>query len=147
MNNNLNIRISDSTINTFLDFLHRNDDLFSPKLSEQVNISDYVYKIFHHAIRYEAYINQTIVGTIVVYNNQGNGFAFVTLVLCDKRYLHRGIITKLYKHVEKHLARNNVTEIELETQSSNLIAQKFYEKMGYNIIDRNITRIVYKKFL
>lgn len=145
MNNNLDIRICDSNIYAFSEFLLKNDDLFSPKLTEQVNISDYVKKIFKYAIRYEAYINQTLVGAIAVYNNQGNGFAFVTLVLCDKKYLHRGIITKLYKYAEKHLVSNNVKEIKLETQSSNFIAQRFYAKMGYNIFERNITRIVYKK--
>ena len=62
------------------------------------------------------------------------------LFVCED-YRQKGVATKLIQRLELEFEKYDATEITLQTGKRNVIAQKFYENSGYEVMQR----IVYRK--
>lgn len=142
---NLEFKINNVSIELLTDFIYKNNYLFVPELSSQVDLPKYIEKIYKYAIIFEAHYDNKLIGIIAAYNNHETKSAFLTLVLCDKEYLHKGVISKLYMFAENNLKKQNLKKFELETQENNIISQKLYKKLGFTAIKNYSSKIQYEK--
>jgi dTDP-4-amino-4,6-dideoxy-D-galactose acyltransferase len=92
---------------------------------------------------------------IVVYRKQNcilgfatykvfRGFATIGLIGVSPEYQGEGIGRKLLEAVENELLNNKIKELRIPTQLKNEIACRFYERLGYKIIERKIIKHYWK---
>lgn len=88
---------------------------------------------------------------IVVYKKQNDILGFVTyklfsefatigLIGVSPEFQGEGIGRKLLQAVERKLINNKTEELRIPTQLNNEIACKFYERLGYKIIEKKIIK-------
>ena len=124
-------------INTYDDILstiERFDSIFSPSLSRRVSdLHKYALKLEGNAIVYVANYTETI-GFIAFYVNNSE-YVFVTLIAILEQHQKSGIGRAL---IEKcfEVSRNlHIGKVRLEVLKDNAQAIKFYENLGFNIVD------------
>lgn len=129
---NIIYKLNISDIEVIKNFIKKNDKLFNPRLSQQIDIESYVKKIKTNATIFEAYCDDILRGIIAVYLNDCTKIGYITLVLCDYEFLHQGIISNLYDFFESYVLKNtNIETLHLETQNTNIKAINLYEKKGF----------------
>ncbi|MBU7016327.1 MAG: GNAT family N-acetyltransferase [Theionarchaea archaeon] len=79
---------------------------------------------------YLAYINETIVGHIILRKNWNN-YAYVEDIAVDVQFRQQGIGKALLSHAKKWAEEKELAGVMLETQNNNVAACKFYEKCGF----------------
>lgn len=80
------------------------------------------------------YIDQDIVGYLVVNFEEYNNRMRITQLLVDQRFRRQGIGKSLMSYAEKLATSVNARALVLETQTCNIPAITFYKKCGYKII-------------
>jgi ribosomal-protein-alanine N-acetyltransferase len=144
---NLEFKINTVSHNDLLKFYLDNDNSFSPSLSEQVNIADYVKKIKDNATTFEVWDNN-IVGLIAGYFNDTEGKkAYITSVIISPNYQGRGIASRLLREVIDYACKNNFVSIGLEVQQSNEKALSIYKKFNFKIISQNQTKLKMERII
>lgn len=85
---------------------------------------------------------------IFVYVDKNDVLGFVTfqvnkkkgtigLIAVYEKAQGKGVGAALISHVEAYLINKNISQLHIPTQSTNTIACKFYEKLGYQIKESN----------
>jgi ribosomal protein S18 acetylase RimI-like enzyme len=118
-------------------FLHLKEcsNLFSPALSETVNIHEYSKKIFLQSVTFEAWVNNNLIGLIAAYfNDVKTHAAYITNVSIIKEYSGLGLASSLLRMCINHAKLNNFSSISLEVNQSNTPAINLYKKHGFKII-------------
>jgi ribosomal protein S18 acetylase RimI-like enzyme len=118
-------------------FLHLKEcsGLFSPALSETVNIQEYSKKIFLQSITFEAWVKNNLIGLIAIYlNDVKTHSAYITNVSISKEYSGLGLASALLRMCINHSKLNNFSSIVLEVNQSNTPAINLYKKHGFKII-------------
>lgn len=78
-------------------------------------------------------IDNNTVGFILFSLNEHTRLLLIELIAIDKSYVGKKIGKKLVKAVECFSKNNGYTEIEVGTQTNNILAQNFYYKCGFCI--------------
>lgn len=108
------------------------DDVFTPPLSDRVNVDDYASKIADRAQRFEAWINCELVGLIAAYcNDLEQRTAFITSVSVLPIWQGRGIASRLMAICIGYVRNLGFRRIELEVEGSNAAAVTLYNKHGF----------------
>lgn len=108
------------------------DAVFTPQLSDRVNVDDYASKIANRAQRFEAWINCDLVGLIAAYcNNLERRTAFITSVSVLPIWQGRGIASRLMAFCISYMQNLGFKRIELEVEDSNAAAVTLYMKHGF----------------
>jgi len=115
------------------DILKEYDELFPRSLSSRIeDLPSYAKKLSKNAIIYCAYDENKLLGFAAMYaNDKINKKAFLAQIAVNKKY--RGLNvgkSLLYKCFEKSRIEK-MKFIELEVDSTNIKAIKFYEKLGF----------------
>lgn len=126
-------RSIESDIYTHLSACDRN---FVRALVKRVTIKDYSTKIYNKAMRFEAWVNDTLVGLVAAYcNDQTKRIAYITSVTVLSEWQGKGIALELMKRCIEHARKLGMYCIRLEVAWGNAPAIRLYEKCGFAITD------------
>jgi ribosomal protein S18 acetylase RimI-like enzyme len=115
--------------------LLRADVAFVPDLSSRVDIHAYAEKLHDKADRFEAWINQELVGLMAAYcNQQQKGKTFVSSVSVWPKCQGKGIAGRLMQLCIEHAKNLGFTQMELDVNQQSLAALALYQKFGFNVL-------------
>ena len=123
--------------------LQKCDKMFTPFLSQRVNIYDYARKIHKNAERFEAWEGRRLAAMVCAYINSGE--AFITNVSVELEYQGLGLASSLTKDLVSFASGEKLFLIKLEVHKENTPAVKLYRKLGFcyeNISDAQGTMIL-----
>jgi ribosomal protein S18 acetylase RimI-like enzyme len=131
-------RKNTASIELITDHFNSCADSFNPPLYTYVVIEDYAKKIFDHAVTFEAWDEDKLVGlSAVYYNNITERIAFWTNLSLLDAYQNKGIASELTSYVIDHGRTNGFKRIDLEVKSINEKVKQFYKKHGFVITGKN----------
>lgn len=114
-------------------YLEKHDNDFPIRLSEKVNLEEYLFKI-NKLGKSIICMNdkEEIIGLVFYYdNNIIEKKAFVSLVSIDKNYRNRGIAKNMILELFKCLKNTHINLCEVPTHKTNYIAINLYESLGF----------------
>ncbi len=112
---------------------------FVPPLSTVVSIDVYAMKLVNNANRCEVWIDNVLVGLIAYYNTGDGMFISNFSVLIE--YQGAGVSRLLYKYYQSISGIVHATT--LRTSIFNVRAQKFYESIGFLVVNRSNDEVEY----
>ncbi|WP_435235561.1 GNAT family N-acetyltransferase [Psychromonas sp. PT13] len=129
-------------------FLLKNDDCFTPPLSERINLKDYSGKLSSKGHNIFAYTEKDI-GHACFYINNSDKVSFLSSICVDDNFKGKILAKTILREVELQLMLIGVKELYLEVNWLNKRAISFYTKNGYIFVDRsnrnNSSRYMFKK--
>lgn len=115
--------------------LLRADATFEPALSSRVNLRAYAQKLNDRAVRFEAWLDEELVGLVASYCNQPyGGKSFVTSVSVWPECQGQGIAARLMRQCIEHVQVLGFYQMELEVDQRSLPAVALYRKLGFNTV-------------
>ncbi len=97
---------------------------------------EYAQKVCLHAVRFEAWKGDQLVGLVAVYmNDEGKEKAFVTNVSVVHEYVGRGIASLLIEQAMLEAKQQKLKKIILEVSANNPAAVSLYRKMNF-VVDK-----------
>lgn len=110
------------------------DSSFVQELSRRVDIVEYSHKIAEKALRFEAWLEDKLIGLVAVYCNAADKkVAFVTNVSVLSEMQGKGIGHQLMQNCITHVKLLGFFCLELEVEGSNSVARRLYEKLGFRV--------------
>lgn len=132
MNVKIDFEFSTTDAAQIAEHLNACDSSFVQGLSRRVNIMEYSHKIAKNALRFEAWLEDRLVGLVAVYcNTPDKKVAFVTNVSVLSDLQGKGIGFQLMKNCITHVKLLDFFCLELEVEGSNVGARMLYEKLGF----------------
>ena len=106
---------------------------FNPPLSHRVDIAAYAERIHANAERFEAWIDNHLVGMVAAYVNLQDRSGFITnvSVIADAR--EKGIAFALCSQYLQYAQEQKLKSIALEVGKDNAAAVRLYEKLGFTM--------------
>lgn len=144
---NINYSINNTKYLQIYEHLRLCDKSFIPILSERVSIDKYSKKIFDHAIRFEAFSGNKLIGLIVAYKNSSLCELFITNVSIDMNFLRKKIATNLLMNLLEFSEKNKIKIIKLEVNINNKQAISFYKKYNFIPIEANYENQIFQYIL
>lgn len=125
----------------FLKLMEKTSKLFTPPLSEVIDIEEYSEKVYTYASFVVCYDEKKINGFIAFYRNITEKQLYITLICVDKVCQQQGVGSKMFE-VLFSLKKDGFCSVGLEVVKTNLNAYHFYKHHGFiELEDRG------KKFL
>jgi ribosomal protein S18 acetylase RimI-like enzyme len=122
--------------------LLRVDAAFTPALSGRIDVPAYAQKLHEHAVRFEAWLGDELVGLVASYcNRPDEGKAFVTSVSVLPKCQRLGIADKLLRQCIEHATRLGFGQLGLEVDQRSLPAIALYHKLGFNTLCSHGSRL------
>ncbi len=107
-------------------------DAFVPPLQTRVDIGAYAEKIVQHAVCFEAYAGDVLVGLVAAYlNAQDRLVAFITSVSVLASHQGQGIGVSLLIACLQRVQEMGFSRVELEVSQRNVAAIALYTKLGF----------------
>lgn len=110
------------------------DPNFLPILSLRVDINTYSKKIFNHAITFEAWQENKLIGLVACYCNEADQTGFITNVSVYKEFTGKGIAGQLIKMCFDHAFGLGYKAIRLEVNKENKYAVDLYKRYEFKQI-------------
>lgn len=130
-----------------LAFLQANDDSFSPALSTKVNLKNYAKKLSSNAVNlFLLSENSFDAGHAAVYINNGDT-SFLSSFCLQKTEHGTGAALCLLNDVYRCCLNENSALLELEVDSSNTRAIRFYQKHGFSVFKHLSNSLLMRKSL
>lgn len=119
-------------------------DDFTPPLYTYVDLEEYSYKIYHHAVTFEAWENKVLIGLVAVYyNDQKTKIGFITNVSVIKEKQGLGIAHMLLKNAIEYGKRNSFIQLNLEIKNiNNTKVYNLYKNLGFVLIPNEIGKTI-----
>lgn len=125
----------------FLKLMEKTSKLFTPPLSEVIDLEVYSEKVYTYASFVVCYDEKKINGFIAFYRNITEKQLYITLICVDKVCQQQGVGSKMFE-VLFSLKKDGFCSVGLEVVKTNLNAYHFYKHHGFiELEDRG------KKFL
>ncbi|HEV2613560.1 MAG TPA: GNAT family N-acetyltransferase [Gammaproteobacteria bacterium] len=116
------------------------DSTFVPPLSERITIDEYAHKIVNHAVRFEAWSDNELIGLLAAYcNDTVNRMAFITNVSVVPSWHGKGIASQLMVNLIEYVHTLGFDRIALDVDEKNRAAIKLYEKHGFIVMEKEKT--------
>lgn len=113
-------------------FLNKVDNDLPIPISSKIKIDTFLSKIFNLGKVYCAFDNDKLIGTCFFYcNDENQDLAFLTLLVIDAKYRHKGIGNRLVDLMIKHCKMLSFKRLRLYTRFNNVQAIQFYKKIGF----------------
>jgi ribosomal-protein-alanine N-acetyltransferase len=109
------------------------DSEFNPPLSKRVDIAAYARKIHANAERFEAWIDERLVGMVAAYVNLQDRSGFITSVSVIADARGKGIAFALCSQYLIYAQELNLKSVALEVGKDNAAAIRLYEKLGFTM--------------
>lgn len=116
--------------------LLRLDEAIIPKLSERVDLDEYVQKLSERAELFYVINRGEDIGNCAIYLNRGT-YGFISSIAILKEWKGLGIGKLLWNHVLERSMEKQVKTIELMVHQENYNAMKFYAKAGFRIVEQS----------
>ncbi len=115
---------------------------FIPELSSYVNIDSYSAKLFQKATRVEAFIENELIGLIAIYVDEQKKVSFISNVSVLKIFEGKGVAKKLFMKTLSLLKKMKLNKIQLEVDLMNVKAITFYQKLGFETLDKDENKLI-----
>ncbi len=113
--------------------LRRCDAQFVPVLSGRVDIAPYAEKIAAHAMRFEAWAGDELIGLVAAYcNDAERRRSHITSVSVLEEYSGRGIASRLLRDCIEYAKLEGLAKISLEVAAEHRAAVRLYERCGFS---------------
>lgn len=146
--NSVNFKTKTADYEDILKHLKECSDSFSPPLKSYVKLEEYSLKISKHAVTFEAWDNNLLVGLIAVYfNNFKTKTGYITNVSVTSEYFGQGIAKKLLGRVMDHGRSLGFFRVKLEVNSDNISALKLYSENKFSVIGQDSRKLLMEKTL
>jgi ribosomal protein S18 acetylase RimI-like enzyme len=133
VSSSIRFRLDSATATQIAEHLERCDDTFVPPLSSRIGIKGYAHKIRRHAVRFEAWDNESLVGLVAAYLNADRRVAFITNVSVEAGFRRTGIASELIERCIERVTKQGFDGIELEVDSTNAAAIDLYLGRGFAV--------------
>jgi GNAT superfamily N-acetyltransferase len=143
MTDQIRFAIDTATAEEIARHLVRCDAGFVPHLSDRVDITEYASKLHQHAVRFEAWHGEGLIGLVAAYlNNEALRVAWITNVSVDPRHQRTGVASRLLTRCARRARALGFESIELEVDGANEAAINLYGRAGFNVSARRGDLIV-----
>jgi len=109
--------------------------IYSKWVDNSLN-KEFADKVFYFKILNE------VVGFVTVKDNKE--YSTIGLIAVSENHQGKGIGKKMLLKIEEYCMSNNIFELRIPTQKENLPACRFYNKMGYKVIQETILKHYWK---
>lgn len=121
-----------SDMASVLAHLQAHDAAFQPPLSSRVNLADYARKLATHAVRFEAWADDDLIGLVAVYcNAPDQGTAFVSNVSVLASHARQGIARHLMQSAITHVLKLGFANLRLDVDRRATAALRLYLSLGF----------------
>lgn len=111
---------------------------FIPPLEKTVNIHNYGNKLKNKSVKFEAWIENSLIGLVASYfNDYETHLGFITNVSVMKNFMGQGISSKLLDMCIIYAREEKFSSIMLEVHKDNKKAIYLYENIGFTILNLN----------
>lgn len=111
--------------------LQRCDARFVPPLSTRVDLPTYAHRLYTRARRFEAWADDSMIGLLASYLDNGGGTAFISNVSVEEGFLGCGVASTLLAQMIACAGMEGLTHVRLHVNTANVAAQNLYEKHGF----------------
>lgn len=129
----MDVRIQNSSFwskESFLLLMKKADKLFTPPISEGIDLKAYSEKLYAYASFVVCRDGKDVKGFAAFYKNMGSKQLYVTLICVDKQFQGQGFGGKMLEVLES-LKCEGFETIALEVVKTNQTAYHFYKKQGF----------------
>jgi ribosomal-protein-alanine N-acetyltransferase len=141
-------KIKTASCEVIIEHLNRCTNFFNPPLHTYVDIQKYGEKIDNHAITFEAWDENTLVGLIAAYfNDENTKIGFITNVSMLKEYQGLGIASKLLLLTIEYGKEHNFRMLRLEVNKINQKALTLYKRHGFVETQQNENSVMMEYLL
>jgi ribosomal protein S18 acetylase RimI-like enzyme len=120
-----------------LSLLRQCDAQFDPPLHERVDLDSYAEKLWTHAVTFEAWAENCLIGLTAIYLNDPQGRSgYITHVSVASDFMNRGIAHQLMRLCLRKSVAQHFESVTLETSGKNDQAVAFYRKLGFDILSQ-----------
>lgn len=123
------------------------DTLFTPPLTERVDVRSYAAKIRERARTVEAWDDEELVGLVAAYFDSGARACFVTNVSVLSTYTGRGVATRLLGELMEMAKQEGIAAVTLEVSSQSVSALALYRKFDFQPVARRDGKLVMRSML
>jgi ribosomal protein S18 acetylase RimI-like enzyme len=136
--------VNQSSAAEILAHLVRADGGFEPSLSSRVDIHAYAQKLQDRAVRFEAWLDEELVGLVASYCNQPDkkGKAFVTSVSVLPQSQGQGIADRLMRQCIEHARGLGFRQMELAVDQRSMPAVALYRKLGFSTLRKDGSTLI-----
>jgi ribosomal protein S18 acetylase RimI-like enzyme len=124
-------RLNDATAQDIAEHLTLCDATFAPPLSERVDIGEYSEKLSAHAMRFEAWDDETLIGLVAAYPDHAHSRMFISNVSVLPAWRGRGLAAGLITRCGDAARDLGLQGMALELSAENVAARRLYEKLGF----------------
>lgn len=129
----MDVRIQNSSFwskESFLLLMKKADKLFTPPISEGIDLKAYSEKLYAYASLVVCRDGKDVKGFAAFYKNVGAKQLYITLICVDKQLQGQGIGSQMLETLES-LKCEGFETIALEVVKTNQTAYHFYKKQGF----------------
>lgn len=120
------------------------DEIYIPRVSQLVNIEEYVKKLTVYADIFVARANEIDAGLCAVYINRPPT-AFITSLGILPTFQGRGMAHALLEISIKYALKNGYKAIELQVDKRNIPAKRLYQSIGFVTVQNGNTLLMRKE--
>jgi ribosomal protein S18 acetylase RimI-like enzyme len=132
MSRKVEFRLNSASQQQIAEHLSLCDAGFVPPLSSRVEIENYARKISSNAVKFEAWMDESLVGLVALYcNDAGHRLAYITNVSVLGRSRGKRIASHLIERCIEYLRDAEFETVELEVDKDNTAAVRIYERYGF----------------
>ncbi len=127
-------------------FIKKYDKTFKPPISKQVEISDYVYKVFEKGYFLGATLESKIKGLIGFYCNDREEYrGYITYLAVGKGVRGRGVGGNLVDECIDKCAEEGMKKVRVQTWSDNKSAIRLYRQRGFEFVEKYVNELSIEK--
>lgn len=143
----MNIRQISSREEIYKVLLSCKNDFFSMQMHDENKLREFADKYSRNAIVFVAEENKDVLGFIAFYaNDLATRCAFISSIIIRRLYQDKGIGSQLIDKAEEYAKLNEMIDVALEVDRTNMRAINFYRKKGYDF-DNNTMCMMKKHIL
>ena len=132
MQNNITCKIEPISLEELLNYMRFQANEAFPSLKDKTKLFAFATKLHENAEFCLCRDEGKLVGMIAYYaNGQGADFAYIPHVYVSPNYRKRGLFSRMLKTIEKYVQEKGFSEIRLEVEKDNVIAQSAYLRYGF----------------
>lgn len=113
------------------------EERFVQALNQRVSIKEYSKKIYHQAVRFEAWAGDLLIGLLAAYcNDRAQRVAYITSVSVLEKWQNKGVARQLMNQFIQYARQLGMHCISLEVEQENKPATALYNRFGFTAEDK-----------
>lgn len=141
------VKFNQSKFSDIYNHLKCCDKYFTPFLSSYVNLNTYSKKLQNNADRFEYWSDQKLIGLLAMYKRENTNSVFITNLSLINNFFAKGYANNLINKAVLFYKDMGFSRIDLEVNTKNIRAIKFYSNNMFNIKSRKEEKILMRRKL